>query len=130
MDALFLLVSDVMHDHSMFEGLTLRADASDGGATPMIRGSNTPTLHRSRGSPCGRWGGRGGRGCGFRDGLSSDGGAGAVGRASAWACGCRRRCRARRSHLRSRRPANGCCSLRHGHRLTVRGASGRSCRLG
>ena len=25
MDALFLLVSDVMHDHSMFEGLTLRA---------------------------------------------------------------------------------------------------------
>ena len=41
MDALFLLVSDVMHDHSMFEGLTLRADASDGDAAPKVRGSNT-----------------------------------------------------------------------------------------
>ena len=37
-----LLVSDVMHDHSMFEGLTLRGDASDGDAAPGIRGSNIP----------------------------------------------------------------------------------------
>ena len=43
MDALiFLLVSDVMHDHSMFEGLTLRGDASDGDAAPRVRDSNTP----------------------------------------------------------------------------------------
>ena len=42
MDALFLLVSDVMHDLSMFEGLTLRGGASDGDAAPGIRGSNIP----------------------------------------------------------------------------------------
>ena len=37
-----LLISDVMHDHSMFEGLTFRGEASDGDATPRVRGSNTP----------------------------------------------------------------------------------------
>ena len=64
----------------MFEGLTLRGDASDGDAAPRVRGLNTPNS-RSRGSPCGRWGGRDGRGCGHRDGLSSGDGAGAAGRA-------------------------------------------------
>jgi len=130
MDALFLLVSDVMHDHSMFEGLTLRADASDGDAAPGIRGSNIPWWHRSRGSPCGRWGGRDGRGCGHRDGLSSGDGAGAAGRVSGGACGCRRHCHARRSPLRSRRRASAGCSLRRGRPPTVRGASGRSGRRG
>ena len=61
----------------MFEGLTLRGDASDGDAAPRVRGLNTPNS-RSRGSPCGRWGGRDGRGCGHRDGLSSGDGAGAA----------------------------------------------------
>ena len=106
--AVFSLISDVMHNHPMFASLTFRGKASDGYAASWTTGSNTPTGHRSRGSSCGRWGGRGGRGCEHQDGLSSDGGAGAVGRAFAWACGCRLVFRARRSHLRSRHPENGC----------------------
>ena len=68
--------------------------ASDGDAAPRVRDLNTPNS-RSRGSPCGRWGGRDGRGCGHRDGLSLGDGAGAAGRVSASVCGCRRHCRAR-----------------------------------
>ena len=79
-------------------------DASDGGATPMIRGSNTPTLHRSKGSSCGRWAGRGGRGCGHRDVLSSDGAAVLAEQSSALSSSCRLLLRARpvRSHSRCR----------------------------
>ena len=108
----------------------IEGDASDGDAAPRVRGSNTLSEHRSRGSPCGRWGGRDGRGCGHRGGSSSGDGAGAAGRVSGGGCGCRRRCRARPSHLRSRRRASAGCSLRRGRPPTVRGASDRSGRRG
>lgn len=114
----------------MFASLTFRGKASDGYAASWATGSNTPTGHRSKGSSCGRWAGRGGRECGHRDVLSSDGGAGVAGRASASACGCRLLPHARRGRLRSRHRANDCCSQRRGHRLTVHGASGRHVRRG
>ena len=104
----------------------IEGGASDGDAAPRVIGPNTLPEHRSRDSPCGRRGGRGGRGCGHRDGLFSGDGAGAAGRVSGGVCGCRRLCHARRGPLRSRRRASAGCSLRRGRPPTVRGASGRS----
>ncbi len=103
---------------------------SDGDPAPRVRGSNTLSEHRSRGSPCGRWGGRDGRGCGHRDGLSSGDGADATGHVSGWAYGYRRRCRVRPDRLRSRHRASAGYSLRRGRPPTVRGASDRSGRRG
>lgn len=106
--AVFSLISDVMHNHPMFASLTFRGKASDGYAASWTTGSNTPTGHRSRGSSCGRWAGRGGRGCGHRDVLSSDGAAVLAELSSALSSSYRLPLRARRSRLRSRHPENGC----------------------
>ena len=53
----------------------IEGDASDGDATPRVRGLNTHPEHRSRGSPCGRRAGRDDRGSGHRDAQPSGGAA-------------------------------------------------------